>query len=125
MSKVLVIAPEAGRPPALNAPIILHAKGPVIHQGLELLHLHGAKSPESVVCLRDIIGMRLNLYALNTVLANLYERFRGNKAPFPESAETAEPPPTLQSIASQIRRQHGIEFVASRSRRRDSFGRGR
>ena len=52
-------------------------------------------------CLRDIVKIRLELYALENALQNFLARLAGQKEPYPASAEQPENPPQI----GQLRRQ--------------------
>lgn len=61
-----------------------------------------AKPPPGALCVRDLVGIRFNFFALHCSLKNFSSRLRGQKAQFPESSEQPMSPPTLASLRRQI-----------------------
>lgn len=54
------------------------------------------------ICLRDVVGYRLEFFALMAALANLRCRLDGQPERFPKSQEQAMPPPTIAQIRREI-----------------------
>ena len=54
------------------------------------------------ICLRDVVGYRLEFFALWTALENFSDRLLGQEEQFPKSQEQPQRPPTIAAIRRQI-----------------------
>jgi len=60
-------------------------------------------SPGTALCVRDIVGIKYDFFALVATMENYSSRLGGAKAPLPASLEQRAPVPSLQTIRTQIR----------------------
>jgi hypothetical protein len=86
---------------------------PLHHADGSLLHVEGVKPPSGAICLRELVGIRLDFRALTTQCANTYELLSGRAAPFPESDEQPARPPQIRRIGDLIRAEFGLQFLPS------------
>lgn len=89
---------------------------PLHHVDGSLLHVDGAKPPSGAICLRELVAIRLEFHALTTLVCNVRELLSGNRAPFPESHEQPENPPTIRRIGDLIRAELGLPLLPSRKK---------
>ena len=73
----------------------------------DLRRYKGRPKP-GALCLRDVVKLRHEFFALTCALANFLARLGDKPAPFPESAERLENPPTIAKLKRQI--HEGFSF---------------
>jgi hypothetical protein len=84
---------------------------PAHHDDGKLIHIDGETPPEGAICLRDLIGIRLNFHALTARLLNVHRLLTSGKAPLPESDERPDDQPKSQHIGFQIHAEYGLPFA--------------
>jgi len=77
------------------------------------------KPPEGSYCVLDLVIMRHSFAASNVKLANFIARICAQPAPFPESDEQPEDPPTIEQIRRRIHAELGHPQKSSREKRQE------
>jgi len=57
---------------------------------------------DGALCVRDVVKLRHEFFAVTCALRNFLHRIAGEKEPFPESAERPSNPPTIATLRRQI-----------------------
>lgn len=82
-------------------------------------HQNRAIPPKGSLCIKEIIKVRYEFFAINLSLANFGCRLSGIKEQFPKSSEQAMHPPTILQLKNQMHELLGHPQKSSREKRKE------